>query len=96
MRSKAEVLMHPVRMKILQVLMQNKDIGLSTLQMSTIIQDVPQATLYRHIQILLDENIIKIIKERKVRSVTEKFYALNEDAARLNEEDLKRLSKEKS
>ncbi|MEK4229558.1 helix-turn-helix domain-containing protein [Solibacillus sp. FSL H8-0538] len=95
MRSKAEVLMHPVRMKILQVLMQNKDIGLSTLQMSTIIQDVPQATLYRHIQILLDENIIKIIKERKVRSVTEKFYALNEDAARLNEEDLKRLSKEK-
>ncbi|MGE7091992.1 helix-turn-helix domain-containing protein [Lysinibacillus sp. NPDC048646] len=94
MRNKAEVLMHPVRMKILQALMQHKEDGLSTLEMNKIIKDVPQATLYRHIQILADESIIKIVKERKVRSVVEKFYALNEDAARLNHEDLKNLSQE--
>ncbi|MFF5995617.1 helix-turn-helix domain-containing protein [Lysinibacillus sp. KU-BSD001] len=94
MRSKAEVLMHPVRMKILQALMQNKEGGLSTLEMITVIKDVPQATLYRHIQILVDENIIHVIKERKVRSVTEKFYSLHEGAARLNDADWKGLSKE--
>ncbi|MFJ7983386.1 transcriptional regulator [Lysinibacillus xylanilyticus] len=87
MRNKAEVLMHPVRMKILQALMHDKEEGLSTLEMISIIKDVPQATLYRHIQILMDENIIKIVKERKVRSVTEKFYALNEGAAKLSQED---------
>lgn len=94
MRNKAEVLMHPVRMKIIQALMQNKEDGLSTLEMNSIIKDVPQATLYRHIQILTDERIIKIVKERKVRSVTEKFYAVNGDAAHLDQEDWQRLSKE--
>lgn len=94
LRNKAEVLMHPVRMKILQALMQYKEDGLSTLKMISIIKDVPQATLYRHIQILMDENIIKISKERKVRSVTEKFYTLNEGAAKLDQEDWKGLSKE--
>ncbi|MEK5231383.1 transcriptional regulator [Lysinibacillus sp. FSL K6-0232] len=92
MRNKAEVLMHPVRMKILQALMHNKEEGLSTLEMISVIKDVPQATLYRHIQILVDENIIKIVKERKVRSVTEKFYALNEGAAKLSKEDWTQLT----
>jgi len=92
MRNKAEVLMHPVRMKILQALMHDKEEGLSTLEMISVIKDVPQATLYRHIQILVDENIIKIVKERKVRSVTEKFYAVNEGAAKLSEEDWTQLT----
>ncbi|WP_025114132.1 transcriptional regulator [Lysinibacillus fusiformis] len=92
MRNKAEVLMHPVRMKILQALMHNKEEGLSTLEMISVIKDVPQATLYRHIQILVDENIIKIVKERKVRSVTEKFYALNEGAAKLSKEEWTQLT----
>ncbi|MGE7688952.1 transcriptional regulator [Lysinibacillus sp. NPDC097214] len=92
MRNKAEVLMHPVRMKILQALMHDKEEGLSTLEMISVIKDVPQATLYRHIQILVDENIIKIVKERKVRSVTEKFYAVNEGAAKLSKEDWTQLT----
>ncbi|KOS62952.1 transcriptional regulator [Lysinibacillus sp. FJAT-14222] len=92
MRNKAEVLMHPVRMKILQALMHTKEEGISTLEMISIIKDVPQATLYRHIQILADENIIKIVKERKVRSVTEKFYAVNEGAAKLSKEDWTQLT----
>ncbi|KOS69222.1 hypothetical protein AEA09_12125 [Lysinibacillus contaminans] len=94
MRNKAEVLMHPVRMKIIQALIPQKEDGLSTLELISIIKDVPQATLYRHIQILMDTNVIKIVKERKVRSVTEKFYSLNGDASLLDQEDWQRLSKE--
>lgn len=81
--------MHPVRIKISQALMRNKENGLTPLEMVKIIQDVPQATLYRHIQMLLDAGVIKIIKEKKVRSVTEKYYALNENAARLKSNDWK-------
>ncbi|MFJ7667193.1 helix-turn-helix domain-containing protein [Lysinibacillus sp. NPDC097195] len=89
MVNKAEILMHPVKMKITQALMRNKEKGLTPLEMVKIIQDVPQATLYRHIQMLLDAGVIKVIKEKKVRSVTEKYYVLNEDAARLDSADWK-------
>ena len=93
--NKAEVLMHPVRIKISQALMRNKENGLTPLEMVKIIKDVPQATLYRHIQLLLDAEVIKVIKEKKVRSVTEKYYALNEDAARLVSNDWKTSTMEK-
>lgn len=95
MINKVEVLMHPVRMKIAQVLMRNKEEGLTPLEMVKIIKNVPQATLYRHIQIMLDSGVIRIIKEKKVKSVSEKYYALNEIEARLSIEDWKRASSEK-
>ncbi|MFJ8261065.1 helix-turn-helix domain-containing protein [Rummeliibacillus sp. NPDC094406] len=94
MTNKAEILMHPVRLKIAQALMRNKEKGLTPLEMVKIIKDVPQATLYRHIQVLHDAGVIKIIKEKKVRSVSEKYYTLNEEAARLNSEELKKSSDE--
>ncbi|MBK3497240.1 helix-turn-helix domain-containing protein [Viridibacillus sp. YIM B01967] len=94
MINKAEVLIHPVRMKISQALMRNKDTGLTPREMVRIIEDVPQATLYRHIQVLLDAGIIQIIREKKVRAVFEKYYILNEEAARLDSEDWQKLSKE--
>lgn len=95
MINKVEVLMHPVRMKIAQVLMRNKEEGLTPLEMVKIIKNVPQATLYRHIQIMLDSGVIRIIKEKKVKSVSEKYYALNEIEARLSIEDWKKASSEK-
>lgn len=95
MKNKVEVLMHPVRMKIAQSLMRNKENGLTPLEMVKIIKDVPQATLYRHIQTLLDSGIIRVIKEKKVKSVSEKYYTLNEEATRLTEEWKKASPKEK-
>ncbi|MFJ7755245.1 helix-turn-helix domain-containing protein [Peribacillus muralis] len=95
MANKAEVLMHPVRMKISQVLMRNKEHGMTPLEMVKTIEGVPQATLYRHIQAMLDAGIIRIIKEKKVKSVSEKYYALNEMEATINVEDWKKASAEK-
>lgn len=65
MVNKAEILMHPVRIKISQALMRNRENGLTPLEMLKIIKDVPQATLYRHIQVLLDSGVIRIVKEKK-------------------------------
>lgn len=93
--NKAEILMHPVRMKISQALMRNKENGLTPLEMVKIIQDVPQATLYRHISTLHQAGIIRVTKEKKVRSVSEKYYVLDEEAAQLHADEWKHLTKEK-
>ncbi|GIP45421.1 transcriptional regulator [Paenibacillus sp. J45TS6] len=94
MVNKVEILMHPVRIKILQVLARYKDTGLTPLEMVKVIKDVPQATLYRHIQIMFDAGIIRVIREKKVKSVSEKYYALNETEASLNSEEWKKASDE--
>ncbi|MCF3942301.1 helix-turn-helix domain-containing protein [Oceanobacillus alkalisoli] len=92
MTNKVDILMHPVRIKISQVLMRNKENGLSPREMLKSIKDVPQATLYRHIQVLLDAGIIRVLKEKKVRSVSEKYYILNAEQARLSSDDWKKAS----
>ncbi|MGO4276295.1 helix-turn-helix domain-containing protein, partial [Paenibacillus sp. TAF58] len=92
MVNKAEIILHPVRMKISQALMRNKETGLTSLEMVKIIKDVPQATLYRHIQVLLDAGVIRITKEKKVRSISEKYYTLNEEEAQLRADEWKKSS----
>lgn len=87
MNHKAEVLMHPVRMKISMALMRNNETGLTPLEMVKVIKDVPQATLYRHIQVMAEAGIIHVIKEKKVKSVSEKYYALNETELTLDQEE---------
>lgn len=92
MTNKIEILMHPVRMKICQALMRNKENGLTPLEMVKIIKDVPQATLYRHIQVMLEADIIYVIKEKRVKSVSEKYYAINEEEAKIDVSEWKKLS----
>src|SRR5699024_6871892 len=69
-----------------------KDNGLTPLEMLKLIHDVPQATLYRHIQVLFDADIIRVLKEKKVRSVTEKYYTLNEENAHVDLEEWDKVS----
>jgi DNA-binding transcriptional ArsR family regulator len=90
--NKVEIIMHPVRMKICQALMRNKENGLTPREMVKIIKDVPQATLYRHIQVMVEAGIIHVINEKKVKSVSEKYFALNEEVARIDTEEWKKAS----
>ncbi|PFY15218.1 transcriptional regulator [Bacillus toyonensis] len=94
MGNKVEILMHPVRMKICQVLMRNRENGLTPLEMVKIIKNVPQATLYRHLQTMVESGIVRVIKEKKVKSVSEKYYAINEEDAKIEGSEWKRLSNE--
>lgn len=92
MSNKVDILMHPVRMKICQALMRNRENGLTPLEMVKIIKDVPQATLYRHLQTMVDSDIVHVIKEKKVKSVSEKYYAINEEEAKIEGSEWKGLS----
>ena len=90
--NKVEILMHPVRIKICQALLRHKEQGLTPLEMVKILKDVPQATLYRHIQILVDAGIISVIQEKKVKSVSEKYYVINENEIKINGEEWSQVS----
>ncbi|MFQ6391187.1 transcriptional regulator [Priestia aryabhattai] len=92
MSTKVEILMHPVRIKICQALMRNRENGLTPLEMVKILKDVPQATLYRHLQIMFDSGIVCVIKEKKVKSVSEKYYAINEEEAKIDGSEWRELS----
>jgi DNA-binding HxlR family transcriptional regulator len=50
---------------------------LSTQQISELLPHVPQATLYRHLNILLKEGFISIVETNQVRGTVEKIYCLN-------------------
>ncbi|MDZ7834458.1 MAG: helix-turn-helix domain-containing protein [Alkalibacterium sp.] len=75
LKKKMDLVMHPIRMRIIQTLVINKN--LSTQQISDYLPDVPQATLYRHINKLVEADFIKPVLENKVRGTVEKIYALS-------------------
>ncbi|UGB29088.1 MULTISPECIES: helix-turn-helix domain-containing protein [Bacillaceae] len=91
MDSKAKLILHPVRMKIVQTLIGNKEYTVQ--QIATRLTDVPQATLYRHLNKLLEAEVLKVVKENQIRGTVEKIYALNEHEVS-NERDLTKISKD--
>ncbi len=88
-----DLVLHPVRMRVLMALAGSS--GLTPQQIADQIGDVPQATLYRHINRLARASILTVVEERPVRGTLEKVYALNELAgSHLSQDDLAALSKE--
>lgn len=75
MRDLAKVVMNPIRQRILQALLvhgksSTKDIGEE-------LNDVPAPTLYRHIKILLDADVIMVAQEEPIRGTIQRIYAVN-------------------
>ena len=63
-------------------------------QISEHLPEVAQATLYRHLNLLLKGDILYIAEERPVRGTVEKVYGLNQAAASLTPGDLAKASRE--
>lgn len=72
--------LHPVRMHILNLFLGGE--GLTPQQMAERLSDIPQATLYRHINRLLQSGLLAVMEERPVRGTVEKVYALNRNYQR--------------
>ena len=71
---RAELLLHPVRIRIMQLAASAPD--LTARQLADALPDVPPATLYRHLGRLVEAGLLTVIEERPVRGATEKVYAL--------------------
>lgn len=62
-------------MRIIQVLSTRQSI--TATELCEKISDVPRTTMYRHINILLDNNILSVVSEKKIRGSLERTLALN-------------------
>ena len=75
MKDVNEIILNPVRMRIIQELATAQTITAN--ELCERISDVPRTTMYRHINILIDNNILSVVSEKKVRGSLERTIALN-------------------
>jgi hypothetical protein len=75
----AELLLHPVRLRVVQAFLGDRTLTTSDLRAE--LPDVPTATLYRHVGALADAGVLAVVGERKVRGAAERSYRLDLAAA---------------
>lgn len=90
--SRSEALLHPVRLRIVLILAARSN--LTAQEIGRFLDDVPQATLYRHLNNLREADIIRVVEERPTGGSLERVYALNEGATYLSPADLERATKD--
>lgn len=66
--------MNSTRQRIIQVIMIKKEA--TSAEIGEELPDIPRASLYRHIKVLLDAKIITVVKEEFKRGSMEKTYAI--------------------
>lgn len=86
MRTTADLLLHPVRMRIVQALVGGR--RASAAELGAHLTDVPQATLYRHVQTLAEAGVVAVVEERPARGTAERVYALVEGMAEISPSEL--------
>src|SRR5262245_53006061 len=57
-------------------------------QLVRLLPDVPQTTLYRHLNYLADHGVVTVVEEHRVRGTVERVYAISTDMSRLTPSDL--------
>ncbi len=85
MPSSAELVLHPVRLRIVQAFMGSAP--LTTGQLRERLPDVPAATLYRHVATLVAGGLLEPVDERQVRGATERTYALRVEKASMSADE---------
>lgn len=80
-----DLLLHPIRLRIVQALVGR---SMKPLELKEHLGDVPQASLYRHISQLEAGGVITVVEERPVRGGVERTYAVVEETVQLGADDL--------
>ena len=86
----ADLLLHPVRLRILQAFLGDR--SLTTSQLRAELPDVPPASLYRHVAKLVAAGVLSVVDERRVRGALERTYALQTSKSTVEPEELTKLS----
>jgi DNA-binding transcriptional ArsR family regulator len=93
MNEKANLILHPVRLQIIKALVGDKK--LTVQEIGQYLSDVPQATLYRHLNKLVQGGIIESVAQNQVRGTVEKVYALASNGGITPQEFMESSSEEK-
>lgn len=75
MKDMNKLLLHPIRMRIIQELSETQQMTASEICEKT--SDVPRTTIYRHIKTLIENEILWVISEKKIRGSLERTLSLN-------------------
>lgn len=71
--NKIELIIHPVRIRILRTLLFGPQ---TTQEIAEQLRDVPKSSIYRHLKLLLDGELVGIAETRLVQGIQEKVYEL--------------------
>jgi hypothetical protein len=86
----AELLLHPVRLRIVQAFLGER--ALTTTALRAELPDVPPASLYRHVARLVDRGVLSVVAERRVRGALERTYILRAAAARIGADEVAKMT----
>jgi DNA-binding transcriptional ArsR family regulator len=84
MATKANIIIHPIRMRILAELGARQ---CTTRQLAAALHDVPQVSVYKHINTLIKHGIVEVISEQPIRGTMERTLAVAAGQGRLSAED---------
>ncbi|HEX9166343.1 MAG TPA: helix-turn-helix domain-containing protein [Gemmatimonadales bacterium] len=87
-----ELLIHPVRLRIVYAMAGGRVLSSSDLRAR--LPDVSKATLYRHIGQLADAGVLEVASERRARGAVERLYRLREDRTLISAEAAATISTE--
>ncbi len=91
--NKSDAIFHPVRIRIVQALFGKR--ALTAQQLVQVVEGTSIATLYRHLNRLVEAGILAVVEERPVRGTLEKVYALAHDkAADIEQDEVQQLNGE--
>ena len=90
--STADLLLHPIRLRIVEAFLGDR--ALTTAELQTDFPDVPATSLYRHVARLVDAGVLSVVAERRVRGAVERTYVLRAAAARLNPDEITKMTPE--
>lgn len=77
-----DLMLNPLRMRIIQTLASCGN--MTTAEICAQINDVPRTTVYRHIKLLLDHDVLKIVSEERIRGSLERTLAIHVDTLKRN------------
>lgn len=88
----SDILLHPVRLRIVQTFLGDR--ALTTSQLAAELDDVPAASLYRHVALLADAGVLRVAAERRIRGSLERTYTLAAAAASVGPAELAAMTPE--
>jgi hypothetical protein len=88
--SSVDLLLHPLRLRILQTFLGDRTLTTSDLQAE--LTDIPPASLYRHVAKLVDGGVLSVFSERRIRGAVERTYKLRTTEATVKPRELAGLT----
>ena len=89
---KANLILHPIRFRIVTAIAAYK---MTTREIADLMPEIPLTTLYRHINILVEAGLMRVVEEKQIRGTIERTYALTAPPS-LTAEDLEGMTRQEA